>query len=78
MDYLAPSLSFPDAGDGFVLAPVAGTPALPNRPVDAVTMALVATSDAGHSWHILYRFPWRPLRPGEYGGAKVMLGGLGA
>jgi hypothetical protein len=41
-------------------------------------MALVATSDAGHSWHILYRFPWRPLRPGEYGGAKVMLGGLGA
>ena len=57
VDYLAPSLSFPDAGDGFVLAPVAGTPALPNRPIEAVTMALVATTDAGHSWHLQYRFP---------------------
>ncbi len=55
--YLGPSLSFPDPGDGFVLAPVAGTPALLKRPVEEVTMALVATTDAGHSWHLRYRFP---------------------
>jgi hypothetical protein len=58
--YLFPSLSFPDAGNGFVLAPAAGTPALPKRPIEAVTMALVDTTDAGHSWHLLHRFPWRP------------------
>ncbi|HMK97443.1 MAG TPA: hypothetical protein VK425_07845, partial [Acidimicrobiales bacterium] len=57
--YLAPSLSFPDVADGFVLAPAAGTPALPERPLEVVPMALVATTDGGQSWHLLYSFPWR-------------------
>ena len=62
VDYVAPSLSFPDAGNGFVLAPAAGTPALLSRPIEAVSMALVATTDAGDSWHLMHRFPWRPPR----------------
>ena len=62
VDYLAPSMSFPGPSEGFVLAPAAGTPPLPNRPFEAVTIALVATTDAGNSWHLMHRFPWQPTR----------------
>jgi hypothetical protein len=56
---VAPSVSFPDADDGFVLAPAAGTRLVPKGATIPVTMALVGTRDAGRSWHLLARFSWR-------------------
>ncbi|HTT89755.1 MAG TPA: hypothetical protein VMF65_09380, partial [Acidimicrobiales bacterium] len=60
---IAPSFSFPDAHYGFVLAPAAGTVAVPKGVTEPVTMALIGTADGGTNWHLLARFPWR--RPGQ-------------
>ncbi len=57
---LAPSFSFPDAHHGFVLGPVAGTPAVAKGVAEPVTLALIATTDGGSTWQLLARFPWRP------------------
>ena len=59
--YLPPSFSFPDAQDGFVLAPAVGTPAIPKGTTEQVTMALIGTADAGQSWHLLARFRPHPV-----------------
>jgi photosystem II stability/assembly factor-like uncharacterized protein len=56
---LPPSFSFPDPDHGFVLGPVAGTPAVPKGVTEPVTTALIATTDGGSSWQLLARFPWR-------------------
>ena len=56
---LAPSFSFPDAMNGFVLGPAAGTPFVPKGATEQVTVALIATGNAGASWHAVARFPWR-------------------
>lgn len=56
---LLPSVSFPDAKDGFLLGPVADTPTVPKGTAEQVSMALISTDDAGHSWRLLARFPWR-------------------
>ena len=59
--FLLPSLSFPSEDVGFVLGPIAGTATVPKGVAQQVTMALIATSDSGRNWHLLARFPWRPL-----------------
>ena len=52
-----PSVSFPDAEDGFVLAPAGAQPA-PKGGSPGVTMALIGTTDTGQSWHLVARFAW--------------------
>ena len=59
--YLPPSFSFPDAQDGFVLAPAVGTPAIPKGATEKVTTALIGTTDGGQSWRLLARFRPHPV-----------------
>ena len=53
-----PSMSFPDADDGFVLGQAAGALAVTKSGNAPITMALVGTSNAGKSWRLLTRFVW--------------------
>ena len=61
MPYLPPSFSFPNAQDGFVLAPAVGTPAIPKGATEKVTTALIGTTDGGQSWRLLARFRPHPV-----------------
>ena len=55
---VGPSVSFPDADNGFVLGQAAGPHAAPKGSVAPITMALISTKDGGDSWHLLARFSW--------------------
>jgi len=52
------SVSFPTAGDGFVLAPAAGPSPAGKSGDQPVTMALIGTTGAGQAWRLLARFAW--------------------